>query len=112
MISDRDRFYLEHILEEIRFLRTHCAVPSSQSFEADEVLSRAAARSLEIIGEAAKNVSEGLRTKRPDIPWRKMAGLRDVLIHSYFGINWDIVWDVITVKLPELESDLALLLAT
>ncbi len=60
-------------------------------------------RRLEIIGEAVKNVPEDFRTKYPDIPWRQIAGMRDVLIHAYFGVNLRRVWKVIKEEIPELK---------
>jgi len=72
----------------------------------DEVLKRAIPRSLEIIGEAAKNISDNLKNKHPEIEWRKITGLRDKLIHAYFGIDWDIVWDVLKNRLSGMEESL------
>jgi uncharacterized protein with HEPN domain len=65
----------------------------------NEVLKRACSRSLEIIGEAVKNLSPGF-----DIEWKKIAGLRDKIIHYYFGVNWDILWDVIKRRIPTLKG--------
>ena len=59
-------------------------------------------RNLEIIGEATKNLSAELRAKYPDLPWKGMAGVRDRLIHDYFGVNLDIVWQIVTAELPEV----------
>ncbi len=70
----------------------------------DPVLTRAAARSLEIIGEAVKNISSDLKRKHKDVEWKKIAGMRDKIIHYYFGVNWNILWDVIQNKLPDLKS--------
>ena len=61
-------------------------------------------RNLEIIGEAAKHISEDLRKQLPDIEWRKAAGLRDMLSHAYFGIDNDILWDVVQNKVPQLAT--------
>lgn len=72
----------------------------------DPVLQRASFRSLEIIGEAVKNISEDFKKKNTEIEWRKIAGLRDKLIHHYFGVDWVLVWDVIENKIPELEKTL------
>ena len=63
-------------------------------------------RRFEIIGEATKNLPKELRDRYPDIPWRTIAGLRDVLIHSYFKINSELVWDVIDQQLPNLKSQI------
>jgi len=61
-------------------------------------------RGLEIIGEATKNLSEELKKKHPDIPWKEIAGMRDKLIHQYFGVNLDLVWETIKTELPELKN--------
>ncbi len=63
-------------------------------------------RNLEIIGEAAKNVPNNIREKYPALEWKKIAGLRDMLIHEYFGVDSDIVWDIISNKLPDLIRNL------
>jgi uncharacterized protein with HEPN domain len=73
-------------------------------FLQDDTLKRAFVRSIEIIGEAAKQVPASIRKKYPHIQWRAMAGMRDKLIHSYFGIDYDIVWDVVINKVPELQQ--------
>jgi uncharacterized protein with HEPN domain len=61
-------------------------------------------RNLEIIGEAVKSLTLNLRKKYPDVPWKGMAGVRDRLIHHYFGVNLDVVWNIITIELPGLKS--------
>ena len=75
-------------------------------FIEDETLKRAIVRSIEIIGEASKKVSDDFRAKYPQIDWRAMAGMRDKLIHDYFGIDYDIVWDVVISKIPDLKENL------
>ncbi len=60
-------------------------------------------RNLEVIGEATKNLSSSLQEQYPEVPWRGMAGIRDRLIHHYFGVNLDIVWDIVTVEIPALD---------
>ena len=71
-------------------------------FQADEKTVDAVVRNLEVIGEAAKNLPEAVRRRMPEIDWRKVAGLRDILIHAYFGIDEDILWDVVSARVPEV----------
>ena len=73
-----------------------------KEFVKDETLKRAFVRSLEIIGEATKKISEAFKKNYPDISWKEMASMRDVLIHVYFGINYTIVWDVVINYIPPL----------
>nr|WP_279354746.1 HepT-like ribonuclease domain-containing protein [Salinibacter sp.] len=67
-------------------------------------MERAFVRSIEVIGEATKNLSTEFREQHPDIEWRAMAGMRDQLIHGYFGVDYEIVWDVATEKAPKLRE--------
>ena len=102
--------FLRHILDEIEFLTDQCRGLQFQELIEDEVLKRASVRSLEVIGEATKNLSKEFKEKYPAVEWKKIAGLRDKLIHHYFGINWDIVWDVIKNKLPDLGKEIRILI--
>jgi uncharacterized protein with HEPN domain len=102
--------FLRHILDEIEFLANQCAELQFHELVADEVLKRASVRSLEVIGEATKNLSEEFKEKYPVVEWKKIAGMRDKLIHHYFGINWDIVWDVIKNKLPDMGDEIRILI--
>lgn len=103
--------YLRHILDETIYLRRQTSGLSKEKFLADETLKRAFVRSIEIIGEAAKQVPEDTRKNYPDIQWRAMAGMRDRLIHGYFGIDYDIVWDVVINKIPALKTHVETILA-
>jgi uncharacterized protein with HEPN domain len=91
-----EQVFLKHILEEINF----------QEFKKNEILKRACSRSLEIIGEAVKNLSTDFKKRYKNIEWKKIAGLRNKIIHYYFGVNWDILWDVIKNRLPKLKEQI------
>jgi uncharacterized protein with HEPN domain len=77
-----------------------------EDFIKDETLKRSFVRSLEIIGEATKNLPDDFRSKYPQVQWKEMAGLRDILIHRYFGVNYKSVWDVIKNKIPKLKEQI------
>ena len=102
-MSFAPREYLRHILAEADYLVTHSRELAPETFRADETFRRAFVRSLEIIGEAAKKVPAEFRELHPSVEWRAMAGLRDRLIHNYFGVDYDLVWDVVTNKIPQLK---------
>lgn len=87
--------FLNHILDEIDYLLMDSADISYEKFSGSETLKRSFVRALEVIGEAVKSIPDEFRAEYSEIPWKKMAGLRDVLIHHYFGINYMMVWDVI-----------------
>ena len=98
--------YLRHILTEIQFLIDFSAGIENEVFLQDEVLRRAFVRSLEIIGEAARHVPDEFRRSHDEVSWTNMVGMRDRLIHGYFGVDYEIVWDVITNIIPGLRDDI------
>ena len=106
MSKRTDQEFLSDIREALHRITTYVAGMAYASFVADTKTQDAVIRNLEILGEAAKNLSEELRAKYPAVPWRSMAGARDRLIHHYFGINLDIVWQIATVELPQVASQL------
>ena len=96
--------YLRHILDETNYLITTSQGLNKKDFINDQTLKRAWVRSLEIIGEAVKQLPPNFRTDYPEIEWRKIAGMRDKLIHNYFGVDYDIVWDAVINEIPHLEQ--------
>jgi uncharacterized protein with HEPN domain len=103
--------YCQHILDETTYLLRTSAGLDKATFVHDETIKRASVRSLEIIGEAVKQIPDSLRQRYPAIEWRAIAAMRDRLIHGYFGVDYDIVWDVITAKIPILDAEIKRLLA-
>ena len=95
--------YFEHINNELTYLLQKSQGLDFDSFSNDETLKRAFSRSLEIVGEAVKNIPEEFRFKYPEVEWRAMAGMRDKLIHHYFGVDYELVWDIIENELEELD---------
>ena len=95
--------YLKHILDEINYLILTTENLSEEDFSQNQTFQRAFTRSLEIIGEAVKNLSSEFKAINSTIDWKSIAGMRDRLIHGYFGIDYQIVWDVIKNEIPPLK---------
>lgn len=102
MSKRRDADLIQDILESINRINTYTENISFQEFSDDFKSQDAVIRNLEILGEAVKLLSTETKEKYAQIPWKEMTGTRDRLIHDYFGVNIDIVWDIIKNELPQL----------
>jgi len=102
--------YLKHIIDEITFLLKTTEKLNYDSFIESEMYTRAFSRSFEIIGEAVKNLSTEFRKKHGDIEWKKISGMRDKIIHQYFNVDYDLLWDIIKNKLPKIKEKIQTLL--
>lgn len=98
-----DSAYLLHIRDAIRRVLGY-TTDGKDAFFADPKTQDAVVRNLEIIGEAAKSLSESTKALEPEVPWKKIAGMRDKVIHQYFGVDLSLVWDVVERELPSLEG--------
>jgi len=99
-----DSIYIDHILNSINRILDYISGKDRESFEAELVTQDAVVRQLEIIGEVSKRVSKEFRSKHPDIPWSDMAGMRDVLIHDYIDVDFDVVWKTASEDIQNLKT--------
>lgn len=104
------KIFLKHILESIEIIEQYSRDLTQGDFLKSDQLQDAIIRRLEIIGEVVRNIPEEFKNKHPDIPWRKAAGMRDVLIHGYFGVDVVLVWNVVQVNIPQLKKQIKSLL--
>ena len=104
------RVYLEDILEATRKITVYTGSLSKAAFLEDEKTIDAVVRNLEVIGEAVKKLPEDLRAQHSAVEWKKIAGLRDILIHEYFGLDAEIVWDIVQNKVPTLDREVRAML--
>ena len=99
-----DKIYLLHILESINLIEKYSQGLTYAEFLKNPMIQDAILRRLEVIGEAVKKLSDDLKKKYPEIPWRDIAGMRDKLIHHYFGVDLKIVWNTIKKDIPQLKE--------
>ena len=110
-MSKDPKDFVRHILDECSFIISVSQNMEFKDFIENEILKRATIRSLEIIGEAAKKIPLDFKERWNVIQWKNMAGMRDKLIHNYFGVNYSIVWDIIKNSIPDLHAKMKQVLA-
>lgn len=93
--------FLLHIRDELVFLKADSENYTFEQFAADKKTILSYTRSLEIIGEACKNIPGDIRSEYPQVDWKGFAGLRDIIIHQYFGIDYEAIWDTVINEVPE-----------
>ena len=98
------RLYLEDIIESSDKVQRYIKGLEYEKFASDEMVMDAVVRNLEVIGEAAKNIPPAVKKKHPEIEWKKVVGLRDIIAHGYFGVNTRIIWDIVINKVPEVKN--------
>ena len=103
-MKKKSEVFLKHILECIENIEEYKEGLSKEKFLRKVIIQDAIVRRLEIIGEAVKNLPKEFRNKHREIEWKKIAGLRDVLIHEYFGVDLDLTWDIVKEDLPDLKK--------
>ena len=99
-----DKVYLRHILDAVEQIETYITGQTYESFSSNNMMIDAVVRELEIIGEATNHLSNLLRESHPEIPWRDAIDMRNILIHEYFGVRTNLVWDTCKEDLPKLKS--------
>ena len=104
------KLFVEDILEAIDKIERYTKGLTYETLMKNDMAIDAVIRNLEIIGEASRNIPEDVRGKHPEIPWKRMIGLRNIAIHEYFGVDLSIVWEIITSNLPEMKPKIGAML--
>lgn len=106
MKTKDDLVYLQHILDSIKWIESYVSDISQEQFLVDHLVQDAVIRQIEIIGEASKKLSNSLKQKYPNTPWKDIAGMRDKLIHGYFGVDIEAVWVTVENDIPVLKEQI------
>lgn len=110
MTEKNDSVYLRHILDSIKAIERFSKNLDKQKLISNRLRQSAIIREVEIIGEAVKNISETLKNKYPVIEWKVIARTRDKMIHQYFGVDLNILWEIIKIDLPKLKEEIETIL--
>ena len=110
MSNHKDAVFIQHILQSIQLIKDYIAEISEAEFQSSPQLQDSVIRRLEIIGEAANNISTTLQASCPEIPWHKIIGMRNILIHQYFGVDLEVTWWTAQKDLPDLKQKLSYIL--
>lgn len=100
------KLFIKDIVEAMKAIERFVKGMGLEDLVEDDKTSSAVIRKFEIIGEATRNIPDWLREKYPQVPWKRMVGMRDRLIHGYFGIDYKLVWDAIKIELPKVKTEL------
>jgi uncharacterized protein with HEPN domain len=106
-----ERLYLDDIVEAAGHIADFLTDCDRSCFDASELIRSAIVQKMGIIGEASSRISQALRQKHPEIPWTDVIGFRNILVHDYFGTDWDIVWEAATISAPTLRRQILAILA-
>ena len=106
---ERDEVYIKHILDAIAAIERYTKDVSKEQFlnKSNQMMQDAVIRELEVIGEAVKRLSDNLKEKSTDVPWRDIGDMRNILIHEYFGVDLEIVWETLQSDIPQLKKILS-----
>lgn len=104
------KVFIEHIIESIQLIEEYASHLTAEKFQKNQAMQDAIIRRLEIIGEAVKNIPSSFKAHHPDIPWKQMAGMRDILTHEYFDVDLSLTWSVVQRELPLIKERFLLIL--